>query len=390
MPAVASVTHGDTSYTSSDSSPLAAINVGASGAGRPVLANCIVSYTTRGASDASARAKRYNFTAALSDNGTNLQLTFERYQASDAEDVYIEWVVTEFESSALGAAGIQSGVMVVETVPDTAALGVPVGETEALILTSLEANSLSWHGSSYTVELTTVTTARDQLTFNCDSAGTDDFTIAWQVVEFKAADIVIRHGLNPYTDDGLQSVNATDVVLKTGQLGGNGSGIRVFAMASLNSDTELQFNSNTRGSAVATDISWQCLEFLDSGSFARGIASLADTAATAAPTFTAMDTDYASVLTASGTWPNAYSTDTAADHHSEDIVISQRIHADGDELTITRVGVDGPIDVSWSVVEWASAGGGGGGGGRIMSSIAGRGGLAGIGGIAGIGGGLAG
>jgi hypothetical protein len=38
----------------------------------------------------------------------------------------------------------------------------------------------------------------------------------------------------------------------------------------------------------------------------------------------------------------------------------------------------------------AAAGGGGGGGGRIMSSIAGSGGLAGKGGIAGMGGGLAG
>lgn len=360
MPAAVEVYTGSVTYTSASGTDPTAINVGATGAGRPDIDNCIVNFTMRGAeSGTTLRVKRHVFTATLTDNGTNLQLNFSRNESSSAETVDIEWFVVEFESSALGSSGIQTGEVSVDATTDTVAI-TAVSESEAAVFTSYKTDLTAWSSAQYTVELTTNVTARDQITFDCDSAGASDYTIAWQVVEFQSADIAMQHGVNSFSDSGTQAVTATDLVLKTGQQGGNSSGVRYFSMASLNSTTEIQFNVNTRGATVASGLSWQCMEFLDSTAFAQGVASISDTSSSvSSTTFTAMDTGQASALSAVGSWPNAYSTSTTTDYNIHDVTFTLDLHVDGDEVTITRAGTGGPADIAWAAVEWDTAGGGG-------------------------------
>lgn len=350
MPAVSQVQRGSVSIAAGDGTT---IDVTLSSVD---TSRSIVMFTERNA-DVEVRMQRHTFSAYLS-SATNLR--FERFEASSATAVVIEYTIVEFES---GAISLQTGSRAMSAATDNISI-TPVDLGSSFPVLTINTDLVAFAPESVPGALiTTTSTAGDTLRLAVTSApGSNDVTARWQVIEFDSAAASVQSGtLNMSSAyGGTATISAVDPgkALVSGFGYANNTAQRGLPRTYLSSATQLATTTQPRGSAISWLLTWFVIEMLDASAVESGLATIANgaTAPASQPSWATAMTNGA-VFSASSL-PNAYCTSTTSDSaRPDDSWFSISLDTPQDGVTITRTGNNDPFELAWQVIEWAGAGG---------------------------------
>lgn len=368
MPTVKSVQHGSVTITSSDGTS------GTISISSVTLGNAYISSVSLDGGNTSGwRLIRELFTLELT---SATQLAWARNSSATAADLDLYWEVTEFDSGALERS-VQRGRI---DVVDNAAAS---SEDVAITVTST-ANAFitcSWN----TDQLATYLGTRGELTSTSNlrfqgieaTASTAE-DVAWEVIEFKAADITSSERVScggVDLDDNLEtqdtvtlsttlSDTTTALLFHQGLTQASG-GVKARGCWDITNANTLTYDRSEQGSTDSEHIANALvIEFSDSPTVQRGELTMASTVSSAnSGAYTSTVATRTSQATAS--WMQGFQAGT---HYTQngttlpgqanDTNTSMRRTESGGNVTdigIARADTAGQINVKWQTIEWPAA-----------------------------------
>jgi hypothetical protein len=332
------------------------------------ISNSFVTHTNKSpGTDTSYRNLRYSFTVEFT---SSTQLTWTRHSQDFASTVTLDWEVTEFASGQLERA-VQRGR--INNVDNAA-----TSSEDVLITVSSVSNSFVTQcgntaqldeGFQCRADITSTSNLRFQ---GIKGTATTNEDVAYEVVEFKSANITSSQRIQAGGTDLNESTETVDAVTLGTTLGSASNAIifhqgftadranRTPTRWALTSTTTATCTRSSPGSYVfQTDATAVVIEFSDSPTIQRGSLTIANTttsnnsgaySSTAANRTTRIDGVMTN--TSSGGWASGWGDGEGSARVREYFTESAGNITD---INVDRIGSTGARTAEWQTIEWPEA-----------------------------------